>query len=201
MVVCVALHQNVYANTMDGENVTVNAITANGEQVNYSQEMTSEEIISMFAEENNVSLDKARQELFGRMKLRTNSLTATSYRELTVVLNVTPEYKPTLRFYCSVSQGGNYWGILDILSVQLDCNYRGTAKQFSGNVEAHLLSAYQILYIVNGTFYHYGTTTVTSSVSSSVNAGVASATYNVSEESSSYYYKYYYYSDSISFQK
>ena len=52
MVVCVALHQNVYANTMDGENVTVNAITANGEQVNYSQEMTSEEIISMFAEEN-----------------------------------------------------------------------------------------------------------------------------------------------------
>ncbi len=104
---------------------------------------------------------------------------------------MTDEYQPYLDFYCATSEGGHFFNINSIYSIQLVRSYNGISKQFGGEVNAWLRSSNSIEYYVNGDFFNNGTTTVSGGIG--VNAGLnvkCSATYSVSYSSN--HYKYFY---------
>lgn len=120
---------------------------ADSKDVTVGDTMTYEEMIAYFAKASGISYQTA-QERFPASKAASSS-----YRALSVTLDVADNYKPRLEFLCEVSASGNYWGILSIYSVQL---IQGSLR-FVGDVEVFLRSAYQIEYVINGTFYGNGT--------------------------------------------
>jgi hypothetical protein len=118
-----------------------------------------------------------------------------------VSLPVAPEYKPHLEFYCYTSEEGNYWGIKSIYSVQLVRGYKGTSKQFKGDIKVWLRSPYSIEYVVNGDFYNNGTTTVSGGVG--INVGiddVAQISCDTSSATTTNHYKYFYSHKTLKFQ-
>lgn len=79
-------------------------------------------------------------------------------RTLSVTLDVSETYKPTLNFYCETSERGQYWGITSMYSVHIDRDYNGMVQQFNGDVHVWLISPYEIAYIVDGDFCDIGST-------------------------------------------
>lgn len=176
------------------------AISNNEEFTNFdyiSEPMTYEEMINRYAQSGGCSYEEA---LHNFPKAKAVNPRAT-YRELTVTLNVASTYKPKIAFYCETSESSQYWGILSIYSIQLIRSYNGTSKQFMGDIEAWLRSAYKIEYVINGDFYNNGTTTVTGTVGS--DAGIdekIKISLGASITTSSNHFKYFYKHETKSFQ-
>lgn len=179
------------ATVEQAQEVNVNDI----EKITVSAPMNYDALVKTFAEDNGISYQAAENEL-----AEVNSAQFT-YRVLSVTLNVTPEYKPQLKFYCETSEGGHFWGIQSIFSVQLYREYNGITKQFVGDIQVFLRSAYQIQYIINGDFFNNATIGSSSDAQMSVGIG-GSFSFSVSggAESSSNHYKYFFYDDIVAFQ-
>lgn len=81
-----------------------------------SDSMTSTQIVSQFAKDNGISLSAAATEL--GINLRVRDLK--TYRTLSIQFTVTSTYKPTLLFYCQISESGLFHGIMKILNVNMN---------------------------------------------------------------------------------
>lgn len=204
LTICLYAHSDVCAkdlNDIKKDYSMNNVIDLTADDVTVSEPMNYSEVVARCAEINNISEGKMKSQL-NKNVYSVNSLrNSGTYRELRVSLNVRSDYKPQLSFFCNTSEYGNYWGITDIFSIQMIRDYRGTSKQFSGNIEGYLRSAAKILYIVNGDFYNNGTTTVTAEVSASANGGVASTSFSASTAVSSNHFKYFYDTREVLFQR
>ena len=88
-----------------------------------------------------------------------------TYRVLSAELFVTESYHPSIHFYCETNEDLNSWSILSIRALQLDTEYNGISKAFSGAVGMWLRGPRQIEYFINGDFYndplHIGLTAFT----------------------------------------
>lgn len=176
----------------------------NFSDVYISEEMTFDEMVRDFAKNTGTSFETAKVALtkVDSANAPARVTPGTVYRRISTTLNVTGEYKPRLDFYCEISRGGNFWGIMSIYSVQMYREYNGITKQFAGNVETWLRSGYQIEYIVNGDFYHYGSTTTT--VGGEIQVGVGdyfNMGFNVSVTTESNHYAYFYDADLLTLQQ
>lgn len=81
-----------------------------------------------------------------------------SFREFSVTLKVSADYKPKLFFYCEMDGTAGQEEILAIHSMQLEEEYNGTTKVFHGNISAWAREDAQIEYVVNGDFFQRGKT-------------------------------------------
>ncbi len=156
--------------------------------------MTFEEIVARYAENDNISYQEAYELLGGNTRsVQPYSTRSIEYRVFSANLHVTDEYIPHIEFFCETAEGGHFFQINSIYSVQLVRSYENISKQFSGNIEFWLRSGYDIEYIINGDFYNNGTTTV--SGGANVNVGineVASIQFIASITYSSNHYAYFY---------
>lgn len=170
------------------------------EDIAVSEAMSFDEMIQKYAEEMHVSLMDAYND-FGGSEISSQSVRAGTYRELSVGLAVTTEYHPSIRFYCNTSESGGYWGITSIYKVTLNRAYKGLTKQFSGEIDCWLRSPYKIEWMVNGDFFHNGTTTASGGMSVDAKLGeLVKISFNVTNSTSSNHYKYFYDHRTTSFQ-
>ena len=171
----------------------------NSEGVDVSGRLTFQQLVEHYAQTAGISFDEA---LAFFPSSQTCSVYSTGYRVLSVTVNVTNEYKPTLEFYCQTEEGTSSWGIVTIYSVQLNRRYGNLTKQFGGTIEVWLRNAYTIEYVVNGDFYDNGTTTVTGGTNANIGIdGFASFGYNASNTVSSNHYEYCYQHETKAFQR
>lgn len=176
-----------------------NYVSINDEDVSYSDVMTFSEMVEHYAKSAGITYEEA---LNAFPASEYSSYATPSYRTLSVGLNVSSEFKPRLEFYCQTSEYGTYWGIQKVYSMQLVRSYNGISKQFSGNVEMWLRSAYQIEFVVNGDFYNNGTTTVTGGNNMQLGIGeYAQMSCSASISTTTNHYKYFYDHRTINFQQ
>jgi hypothetical protein len=186
-------------NAMAVESSNIINILEPSENVIISEPMTFDEMAQLIAEDEGVSLEEAETILGGRNStsnenVSSMSIQSTAYRTISRILPVTTTYKPQLRYYCQTSESGSFWGIVEILDIQMNRystvpGYTTVSKQFEGSVYSQLLNGYQIKFTVNGDFYHNGTTTGGGEVSIKVTEFF---TINFSISNASSFYKYYY---------
>lgn len=84
-----------------------------------------------------------------------------SYTTLSKTLNVTPYYKPTLKFYIQVDSGHGAYYIYKILNVDMNRQYNSLSKTFKGNIYYNLETNTRIYYSISGDFYDNGTVSTT----------------------------------------
>ncbi len=159
--------------------------------IQVSDIMTFEEMVARYAQVGGISYQEALKAFPSSRALNVNAYR--TYRTLSVTLNVTNTYRPTLEFYCEVSVGDGVWGIVSIYSVQMNRMYNGISKQFSGDVQVWLRGPLSIEYVVNGDFYNNGTTTT--SGGTNLNLGideVATIGFSASSTTSTNHYQYCY---------
>lgn len=169
-------------------------------EISVSEPMTFKEMVSVYAENNDISFIEAYTELLkGKSNIETSSARSSSYRVLTVGLYVNSGYKPSIDYYVTTSESGTYWGITSIYSVQLNRIYKGASKVFQGNLESWLRSPYQIEYIINGDFYNQATSTSSYTISGSWGTNVK-ISLTITASNSSSYYAPIYHSRTVSFQ-
>lgn len=178
--------------------VNIDNIDDENSNVSVSDPMTFTEMVTHYAKTTGISYEEA---LAAFPNESTRATRTASHRVLSVTLNVTGSYKPHLDFYCNTSEGGNFWGITSIYSVQLVRNYGNESKQFAGTVDMWLRSGYEIEYVVNGDFYNNGTTTASGGTGLSVGVGgSANISFQASIAHSSNHYKYFYDHQTVAFQ-
>ena len=162
--------------------------------------MTFSEMVSVYADNNDISFVEAYKELNkGRSIITTSSLSSSSYRVLSIGLYVNSGYKPSIDYYVTTSESGSYWGITSIYSVQLKRIYNGVSKVFQGNLESWLRSPYQIEYIINGDFYNQATSTSSYTINGSWGENVK-ISLSINSTNSSSYYASIYQGRTVSFQ-
>lgn len=182
--------------------IEVNGINFTYDETNdlyISEPLSSSETVEFYAISNGVSYAEAIKEL--GFTLNDMSRSGNGQRILSVNLPVTNKYIPRLDFYCHTSEGGNFWGIVDIYSIQLVRKYENLVKNFNGDIEVWLRSPYQIEYIVNGNFYDVGTTTTTAGGNVGVGIGdYVKVGFQASSTYATNFYEYAYFSEIKDFQ-
>ena len=162
---------------------------ANNPDVSVSEPLTFTEMVELFAKNENVSYQEAYNWLGGDS--RSVQPRDINRRVFSVRLDVAWNYKPTLDFYCETAEGGHFYQIHSIYSVQLNREYNGKSKQFAGDIEVWLRTGSIIEYIINGDFYDNGTTTIEGG--GSINLGVNQrGTLSFSVSYLSDHFKYFY---------
>lgn len=158
-----------------------------GLDVQISDVMTYEEMLTVLSSIN-------PQAVASMPAMASNVSTADlTYRTFSVRLKVTDEYIPNLQFFCETAEGGHFFNILSIYSVQLVRSYGNISKQFSGAIDVWLRSSTSIEYVVNGDFFNNGTTTSTEGAN--VGIGITegtTVTYSCSTTTTSNHYKYFF---------
>lgn len=168
--------------------------------ISISEPMTFSEMVSVYADNNDISFVEAYKELNkGRSIITTSSLSSSSYRVLSIGLYVNSGYKPSIDYYVTTSESGSYWDITSIYSVQLKRIYNGVSKVFQGNLESWLRSPYQIEYIINGDFYNQATSTSSYTINGSWGENVK-ISLSINSTNSSSYYASIYQGRTVSFQ-
>ena len=118
--------------------------------------MTAQQLVNQYATDYDITLEQA-SDLLGINLYERSSQT---YRTISTQITVTNSYKPSISFYCETSEYGTYHGIIRILRTEMNRNYNGMSKQFSGSLYVNLEQADRIFYIINGDFFDNGTTTL-----------------------------------------
>ena len=94
-----------------------------------------------------------------------------SYATLSKALNVSPDYKPTLKFYIQVDSSNGAYYIYKILKVDMNRQYNSKSKNFTGNIYYNLETNTRIYYSINGDFYNKGTISTTGGGSVGIGEG------------------------------
>ena len=92
--------------------------------------MTFTEMIARMAKNADMSYDEVLRMLPDTMQ--TQAARSNAYRSFTASLYVTDEYQPYLDCYCATSEGGHFFNINSVYSIQLVRSYNGISKQFGG---------------------------------------------------------------------
>lgn len=165
-------------------------IDINDKDIEVSEVLTFDEIVRELARDENITILEAEKTMLGNRSGRSNELARKStYRTISQQFLVKNNYRPTMRFYCETTEGGNFRAIRRIRTVNMNRNSNGMSKQFSGSVYTKLEDPNRIFYIVNGDFYNNGTTTFNGNVDIPVYAG-ASVTFGVSHARNHFGYIY-----------
>lgn len=178
----------IYEPIADVNTISINDLE-NNPDVTVSEPMTFTESVERFAENANISFQEAYDALGGNA--RSVQPRDVHYRVLSVNLHVTDSYIPHLEFYCETAEGGHFYQLISIYSVQLVREYNNRSKQFEGDIQVWLRQGSNIEYVVNGDFYDNGTTSVSGGVN--INLGVddkCTISFNISYSSN--HYKYFY---------
>lgn len=117
-----------------------------------------------------------------------------SYTILSKALNVSPDYKPTLKFYIQVDSSHGAYYIYKILKVDMNRQYNSKSKNFAGNIYYNLETNTKIYYSINGDFYNKGTISTTGG--RSVGIGESGELY-FSLTGASSHFKYFYEEDYV----
>ncbi len=117
-----------------------------------------------------------------------------SYTILSKALNVSPDYKPTLKFYIQVDSSHGAYYIYKILKVDMNRQYNSKSKNFAGNIYYNLETNTKIYYSINGDFYNNGTISTTGG--GSVGIGESGELY-FSLTGASSHFKYFYEEDYV----
>ncbi|MEQ2400907.1 hypothetical protein [Peptoniphilus hominis (ex Hitch et al. 2025)] len=117
-----------------------------------------------------------------------------SYATLSKALNVSPDYKPTLKFYIQVDSRHGAYYIYKILKVDMNRQYNSKSKTFAGNIYYNLETNTKIYYSINGDFYNNGTINTTGG--GSVGIGEGGELY-FSLTGASSHFKYFYEEDYV----
>lgn len=117
-----------------------------------------------------------------------------SYATLSKALNVSPDYKPTLKFYIQVDSSHGAYYIYKILKVDMNRQYNSKSKTFAGNIYYNLETNTKIYYSINGDFYNNGTINTTGG--GSVGIGESGKLY-FSLTGASSHFKYFYEEDYV----
>lgn len=145
--------------------------------------MNAQQLVNQYATDYGITSEQA-SELLGINIYERSSQT---YRTISTRVTVTNSYKPSISFYCEISEYGSYHGIIRILKAEINRNYNGMSKQFSGSLYVNLERADRIFYIINGDFFNNGSSTL----SGGLNIGVGeSASVNFGGSYVSNHYKY-----------
>ena len=94
-----------------------------------------------------------------------------SYAILSKTLNVSPNYKPTLKFYIQVDSSHNANYIYKILKVDMNRDYNSKTKTFAGNIFYNLETNTRIYYSISGDFYNNGSISTTGGGSVGIGEG------------------------------
>lgn len=94
-----------------------------------------------------------------------------SYTILSKTLNVSPDYKPTLKFYIQVDSSHNANYIYKILKVDMNRDYNSKSKTFAGNIFYNLETNTRIYYSISGDFYNNGSISTTGGGSVGIGEG------------------------------
>lgn len=117
-----------------------------------------------------------------------------SYTILSKALNVSPDYKPTLKFYIQVDSSHGAYYIYKILKVDMNRQYNSKSKNFTGTIYYNLETNTKIYYSINGDFYNNGTISTTGG--GSVGIGESGELY-FSLTGASSHFKYFYEEDYV----
>lgn len=117
-----------------------------------------------------------------------------SYATLSKALNVSPDYKPTLKFYIQVDSSHGAYYIYNVLNVNMDRQYNSNDKTFEGDIFYNLETNTRIYYSINGDFYNHGTISATGG--GSVGIGESGKLY-FSLTGASSHFKYFYEEDYV----
>lgn len=161
------------------------------DNISVSEPMTYEEMVHHYAANEGITFDEARELL--PPAIQTFSMRGMAYRTFTATLDVTGTYKPHLEFYCVTAEGGHFFNIESIYSVQLVRSSGNISKQFAGEVNVWLRSTHSIEYVVNGDFYNNGTTSSSGGIG--LNLGIdelCTVSFSASSTETSNHFKYYY---------
>ena len=112
-----------------------------------------------------------------------------SYTTLSKVLNVSPDYKPTLKFYIQVDSRQGAYYINKILKVDMSRQSNSKSKTFAGNIYYNLETDTKIYYSISGDFYNNGT--ISTSGGGAVGIGESGKLY-FSLTGASSHFKYFY---------
>lgn len=127
--------------------------TADGMTVQVTGPMTGDETLAFYADRYETGADVADRVLGAQVTSFADSAT----RVVSIPLEVTSGYSPSLDLYCQVEGNGPEGAVLSVYSVQL-CGEDGNApRPFAGNVEVFLRDEGEIEYIINGDFFRSGT--------------------------------------------
>ena len=149
-----------------------------------------DEVVREISDNENISIEEAKELINNKEVKNTREgllVRANTYRTLKTSVTVTTTYKPTINWYCSTSESGNFHGIVKIIRTSLNRSYNGISKQFSGELYSKLEQSDRIYYELNGDFYNNGTTTVSGTGSAEMNK-VGSVSFSVSYASNHYKY-------------
>ncbi len=167
--------------------------------IKFSEPMSFSEMVNCYAKTAEISYDEALK-LFPE-ESTDNTTYSKCHRILSVPLHVTATYKPQLEVYCETSESGPYWGLSNIWLVNLDKNYNGSSKQFSGTIDMWLRNGYQIEYAVNGDFYNNGITTLLDDTDWDIKTdNYAHISFTTSSSIMPIHYQYFYDHQTLAFQ-
>lgn len=168
--------------------------------VTFSEPMSFSEMVTHYAEAAEISYDEALK-LFPE-KDTDDAASSKCHRILNIPLDVTATYKPQLELYCEASESGHYWGLSNIYLVNMEKNYDGSAKQFSGTVDMWLRNGYELEYIVNGDFYSNGATAISDDTDLDIETdSYAHISFTTSSSIVPIHYQYFYGHQTLALQK
>jgi len=142
----------------------------NVEDSHVSDVLTFDEIVKEIANDNEILVKDAQNQMIQISKNDTISLqdlsndeivsvlASKTYRIVSTKFTVTSAYKPTIKVYCETAEGENDWEIVKVSNVGMNRTYNNVSKEFNGDIYANLENSNTIYWIVNGDFYNNGTT-------------------------------------------
>ncbi|WP_019913900.1 hypothetical protein [Paenibacillus sp. HW567] len=135
-----------------------------------TRDISYEEAITSIAKLQGITIEEAKRNNPDKTSKSSNDnfsakATDTWVKEISIVQDVTSLYKPTLKIYAYYYSSGSFRQFKELLSVQIDGANTGSifvgSKVFVGNLEAKLLNASEIWWLINGNFYATATYTYT----------------------------------------
>ena len=126
-----------------------------------SKTLTFDELVSEFAKDNKIPLDKAKIEIIESLAYSSQkNRDDMTYRIISSNIDANSEYKPSLKIYCESSEEKNSSKIVKIIAVGIDREYKAKEKQFYGDIFVCRESPESIYWSINGDFFNDGDTII-----------------------------------------
>lgn len=144
------------------------------------------EMVNNIATDQDITVEEARDIAGSPSLLRASPY---SYKHILKSLDVTFSYKPKLDIYVQMWSQGSFRQFNKVVDFNLNRNYSGISKQFSGKTSVKFINKNNIYWVINGDFYNNGLTTMSGGGSVPL-AKQGNLNFTISKASN--HYKYFY---------
>ena len=172
---------NAFASEVVGKNKII------AETATQSGILTFNQLEKEMAKDYSISISRAKKQIL--KKINQTTMNEAKYIIFTSPILVKSGYMPSLKFYCQISPNGLRGGIVKVIDVFMNKNYKGISKEFKGDVFNNLESAHRIYWYLNGDFYDNVNTRYRSGIERNIGK-IASLHLKTSYESGHYTYCY-----------